>query len=184
MDCKITFSIKARRRNSAVTLVELLIAMFIGSLVMTALVGLSVYTARSFAALGNYMELDKRSRNTLDRMTQMIRESDGVLSWQNHELVLSYHTQPLKFTYVPNDKKLVMTETNGTQRTFLEGCEFLDFQIFQRTTVSGTYDQYPVTADEAAAKIVQISWVCSRSLIGTLINSESVQSAKIVIRKQ
>ena len=77
-----------------------------------------------------------------------------------------------------------MTETNGTQRALLEGCDYLDFQIFQRTAVGGVYDQYPVTADEAAAKIVQISWVCSRSLIGSLINSESVQSAKIVVRKQ
>lgn len=184
MDCKTTSFSRTRRSQRALTLVELLIAMFITSLLMVGLTSLTVYTARSFAALGNYMELDKRSRNALDRMTQLIRESDGVLSWSNHELVLSHHTQPLSFTYSPSDKRLVMTETNGTQRALLEGCDFLNFEIFQRTTVSGTYDQYPVTADEAAAKIVQISWVCSKSLIGSLINSESVQSAKIVIRKQ
>ncbi len=175
---------KKRRSTAGLTLVELMIAIFIGSLVFMVLAAVAVYTARSFAALGNYMELDKRSRNTLDRMTQIIRESDGILSWGNHELTVSYHTQPLSFTYTPAEKKLVMTETNGTQRALLEGCNYLDFQIFQRTAIAGVYDQYPVTADEAAAKIVQISWVCSRSLIGNLINSESVQSAKIVIRKQ
>ena len=79
---------------------------------------------------------------------------------------------------------MTLTDTNGAQRALLEGCDYLDFQIFQRTSIAGVYDQYPVTADEAAAKIVQISWVCSRSLIANLINSESVQSAKIVIRKQ
>ena len=184
MDCRITSSNKKRRSLAAVTLVELMIAISIGSLVFLILAAITVYTARSFAALGNYMELDKRSRNTLDRMTQIIRESDGILSWGNHELILSYNAQPLSFTYTPGNKKLVMTETNGTQRALLEGCDFLDFQIFQRTAIGGVYDQYPVTADEAAAKIVQISWVCSRSLIGNLINSESVQSAKIVIRKQ
>ncbi|MGZ8898583.1 MAG: PilW family protein [Limisphaerales bacterium] len=183
MDCKITF-LTNRRSQCAMTLVELLVAVFIGSLLMTGVAALSIYTARSFAALGNYMELDKNSRNTLDRMTQLIRESDGVLDWTKHELVLSYKTQPLTFKYLPSDKKLVMTETNGTQSALLEGCDFLNFEIFQRTTMSGTYDQYPVTADEAAAKIVQISWVCSKKLIGSLINSESVQSAKIVIRKQ
>jgi hypothetical protein len=184
MDCRITSSNKKPRALAAVTLVELMIAISIGSLVFMMLASIVVYTSRSFAALGNYMELDKRSRNTLDRMTQMIRESDGILSWGNHELVLSYQTQPLSFAYRPADKTLVMTDTNGTERALLEGCDFLDFQIFQRTAVGGVYDQYPVTADEAAAKIVQISWVCSRSLIGNLINSESVQSAKIVIRKQ
>jgi Tfp pilus assembly protein PilW len=162
----------------------LLIAIFIGSLVAIALGMLGIYATRSFAALANYMELDKNSRNTLDRMTQIIRESDGVLSWQNHEIVLSYHSQPLSFAYSPDDKKLFMTDTNGVKSALLEGCNYLDFQIFQRTSMGGVYDQYPVTADQAVAKIVQISWVCSKSLIGELINSESVQSAKIVIRKQ
>jgi hypothetical protein len=183
MDCRTT-SLTKRRQASAFTLVETMIATVIGSLVFTALILMGVYTTRSFAALGNYMELDKKSRNALDRMTQVIRESDGVMSWSNHELVLSYHTQPLIFTYDKGQKKLFMTETNGTQRSLLDGCDFFDFQIFQRTSVAGVYDQYPITADEAVAKIVQISWVCSRSLIGELINSESVQSAKIVIRKQ
>lgn len=183
MDCKTT-SFKKRRLASGATLIELMIAMFVGSLVLTGVVMLVAYTTRSFAALGNYMELDKKSRNTLDRMTQVIRESDGVLSWGNHELVLSYHTKPVTFTYSSEDKNLTMTDTNGVETALLEGCDFLDFQIFQRTSMAGVYDQYPLTADEAAAKIVQISWVCSRSLIGNLINSESVQSAKIVIRKQ
>src|SRR5688572_19765235 len=111
MDCKTT-SFKKRRLASGATLIELMIAMFVGSLVLTGVVMLVAYTTRSFAALGNYMELDKKSRNTLDRMTQVIRESDGVLSWSNHELVLSYQTQPLSFTYKPRDKKLVMTETD------------------------------------------------------------------------
>ena len=130
------------------------------------------------------MELDNNSRNTLDRMTQIIRESDGLLDWNNHQITLSYHTQPMSFTYSPTDKTLTMTATNGVTTTLLNGCDFLDFQIFQRTSMAGVYDQYPITADEAAAKIVQISWICSRTLIGSLINSESVQSAKIVIRKQ
>ena len=184
MDFRNTSSNKKRRSRAALTLVETMIAMFISSLVFMVLAGVIVYTSRSFAALGNYMELDKRSRNTLDRMTQIIRESDGILSWSNHELTLSYHSLPLSFTYTPGDKRLTLTDTNGAQRALLEGCDYLDFQIFQRTSVAGVYDQYPVTADEAAATIVQISWVCSRSLIANLINSESVQSAKIVIRKQ
>src|SRR6187402_2959804 len=98
MDCRITSSNKKRYSLAAVTLVELMIAIFIGSLVFIVLATVAVYTSRSFAALGNYMELDKRSRNTLDRMTQIIRESDGILSWGNHELTVSYNAQPLSFT--------------------------------------------------------------------------------------
>jgi hypothetical protein len=35
-----------------------------------------------------------------------------------------------------------------------------------------------------AAKLVQVTWVCSRSILGKKVNTESVQSAKVVIRKQ
>jgi prepilin-type N-terminal cleavage/methylation domain-containing protein len=182
MDFKIiSFS---KKRRAAMTMIEVLIALSIASLIMVALGMLTVHTSRSFLALGNYVELDRNSRNTLDRMTQIIREADGVMSWQNHEIVLSYHSKPISFTYSPTDKNLVMADASGTKKVLLEGCDFFDFQIFQRTSMSGVYDQYPITADEAATKIVQVSWVCSKSLIGKLINSESVQSAKIVIRKQ
>ena len=166
------------------TMVELLIALSIASLILGALGILTVHTSRSFVALSNYTELDRKSRNTLDRLTQIIREADGVMSWQNHEIVLSYHSKPVTFTYSPADKNLVVTGLDGAKKVLLDGCDYFDFQIFQRTSMSGVYDQYPITADEAAAKIVQVSWVCSKSLIGSLINSESVQSAKIVIRKQ
>jgi Tfp pilus assembly protein PilW len=165
-------------------MLELIIAATIGFLALSAVALLSIYTVRSFAAISNYMELDKNSRNALDRLTQITREADGVLDWNSHSVALSYHKQRLSFDYAPDTKLLVMTETNGTKRTLLDHCDFLDFQIFQRNSVGGSYDQYPVTVNESAAKIVQVSWICSRSLIGSLINSESVQSAKIVIRKQ
>jgi len=183
MDCKIT-SFSNKKRAFAFTMIELLVAMSIGVLVLAALSVLSIYTMRSFTALSNYMELDKNSRNTLDHMTQIIREADGVLSFDNHNLKLSFHAMPLSFTYSPDIKQLTMTDTNGNQKIFLKNCDFLDFQIFQRNSMGGTYDQYPATVDESAAKLVQISWICSKALIGNLVNSESVQSAKVVIRKQ
>jgi len=185
MDCKITsFSKNKKRSATAFTMLELLVAMSIGFIALTAISALSIYTIRSFTALSNYMELDKNSRNTLDRMTQIIREADGVLNYDNHNVTLSFHAMPLSFTYDPGAKNLTMTDTNGNTKVFLKNCDFLDFQIFQRNSMSGTYDQYPATLNESAAKIVQISWICSKSLIGTLMNSESVQSAKVVIRKQ
>ena len=55
--------------------------------------------------------------------------------------------------------------------------------MFQRNPVNGKYDQYP-TATASQCKLVQLRWVCSRDLIHARRNTESVQSAKIVIRKQ
>ena len=66
----------------------------------------------------------------------------------------------------------------------LTGCETLNFAIFQRNSTNGTYDQYPSSNEPTNTKLVQVSWVCKRSILGASINSESVQTAKIVIRKK
>ncbi len=166
------------------TIPEFLVASTIGMMALAGAASLSIYTARSFAAMGNYMELDKNSRNALDKMTQIVREADGVLSYDEQSVSLSYHGSTLSFDYSPTAKTLVLTGTNGVATTLLKDCSFLDFQVFQRNNVAGSYDQYPVTTDESVAKILQVSWICTRHLIGNLLNTESVQSAKIVIRKQ
>jgi hypothetical protein len=143
---------------------------------------LSSYTARSFAAISNYVTLDRGSRHALDRLTMMIREADGVVNFATNRIQLSYHSESLIYSYHPESKTL--TETyKGETNLLLSDCDSCSFGIFQRNTVAGSYDQYPAALDETEAKIVQITWVCSRRLINKLANSESVQSAKIVIRK-
>jgi Tfp pilus assembly protein PilW len=173
-----------KKARSGFSTIEFLVAMGIGFLALAGVAALSIYTARSFAAMGNYMELDKNSRSALDRMTQLVREADGVTDYSQHLVKLSYHGSTISFNYSPQQKTLTLVNTNGTTDRLLSDCTFLNFQVFQRNSVAGTYDQYPVTGDESAAKIVQVSWICTRTLIGGLLNTESVQSAKIVIRKQ
>ena len=173
-----------KRARAAFTTVEFLIAMGIGFLALGGAAALSIFTARSFAAMGNYMELDKNSRSALDRMTQLVREADGITEFDRHSVRLSYRGSEISFIYSTNARTLTLNFTNNIQERLLEDCNFLEFQIFQRNSVAGTYDQYPLTVDEDAAKILQVSWICVRSLIGNLVNTESVQSAKIVIRKQ
>jgi hypothetical protein len=176
--------ITKRSAAAGFTVIEFLVATTVGMMALAGAAALSMYTARSFAAMGNYMELDKNSRNALDKMTQIVREADGVLTFDSHAVSLSFHGQTLSFNYSPTAKTLTMVNTNNVKDVLLTDCTFLDFQIYQRNSIAGSYDQYPITTDEAAAKILQVSWICSRYLIGNLFNTESVQSAKIVIRKQ
>ena len=170
------------------TLVELLIAMGVGSILFLAVGTLAYYSARSFAALSNYVELDNYSRNALDQMSREIRQADSLVSGTDHQLVFNV-TNPtngslytVTFTYNPTTR--IMTRTQGAQQTvMLKECDFLKFSIYQRNPIGGTYDQYP-TANPATCKLVQMSWICSRNILGKKANTESVQSAKVVIRKQ
>ena len=65
----------ARKWHSAFTFVELLVAMALSSIVMTAVGALTIYSARTFVALGNYTDLDLHSRNALDVIGRELRQA-------------------------------------------------------------------------------------------------------------
>jgi Tfp pilus assembly protein PilW len=181
MECNVT---STKRARLGVTTVELMIGIAVGGILMAALGQLTLFTGRSVAALANYTDLDKYSRNALDQMTSKIRQADELVSFETNKLVFSYAgTNTLTYTYSAANRTL--TERIGTtERTLLKGCTMLEFSIFQRNTAAGTYDQFPATMTDSAAKLIQVSWVCSRDILNTQFNTESVQSAKIVIRNQ
>lgn len=74
-------------------------------------------------------------------------------------------------------------ERVGKPQTLLTGCETLSFRLYKRNTITNTYEQFPASLP-VEAKVVDIAWKCSRSIFGVSANSEAVQTAKIVIRKQ
>jgi prepilin-type N-terminal cleavage/methylation domain-containing protein len=183
MECNAT-STKRKGGGTAFTLVEMLVAVAIGAILMAAIMQVVFYTGRSFAALMNYTELDKFSRNALDQMIYKIRQADELKSFTSTRLVFSYlKTNDLVYEYSPTAKTL--TETlQGRTKTLLKGCDVMNFQIYQRNTASGTFDQFPATLTNNAVKLVQLNWTCSRTVLGAHINTESVQSAKIVLRNE
>jgi hypothetical protein len=168
---------------SGFTAIEFLVALGIGFLSMTGAAALSVFTARSFAAIGDYIDLDSSSRNALDRMGQIVREADGVTEYDPHRVGLSYRGGEVFFVYSTNLKTLRLIQTNGSSKVLLSDCKLLDFQVFQRNSVAGTYDQFPAISDLSVAKILEVSWICAREPSGTPFGADSVQSAKFVIRK-
>lgn len=166
------------------TLVEMLISMGIGGVVLAALGALTFYTGRSFAAMANYVDLDKASRSALDQMSQQIRQTNKLLDGDKYNLVFEdFDGKKLEFHYSDSSRTLTRTKEGESSKVLLRGCDELAFSIFQRNPIEGTYNVYP-TATPATCKLVQLRWVCSRDLVRSKVNTESVQSSKIVIRKQ
>jgi hypothetical protein len=171
------------RAEGGFSALQLLVASGIASLLIVVVAALSLFSGRSFAALANYAELDARSRNALDRMTKEIRQAKRLRSYETNELVLvDGDDQELRYTFNPSERTLTWSK-NGQSEVLLTECDFLQFSIFQRNPVNGQYDVYP-TGTPATCKLIQLSWVCSRTILGAKVNTESVQSAKVVIRKQ
>jgi hypothetical protein len=181
MVCTIT---STKRRRGGFTLTELLVTSVSGGLVLLALAALTFYTGRSFSSLANYVDLDNYSRKALDTMSREIRQTNKLLSATTNSLTFQdYDGGDLVYSYDANARTLTRSK-NGVVDSdpLLRECQFLQFLIFQRNPVAGTYNQWP-TATASTCKLVQLKWICSRTVIRT-INTESVQSAKIVIRKQ
>ena len=178
------------RTRAAFTLIELSVAMAVAGIIITALLTFTVYSARSFAAMQNYVDLEQKSQNAVDTMLREIRETKALTSYGTATLngrtitnVLNFlDSDDQKLSYQFANKALIRSK-GGKSTMLLTNVDYLSFQIFKRNPVATTFEQFP-TADAANCKLVSLNWVCSRSILGSRLNSESVQTAKIVIRKQ
>jgi prepilin-type N-terminal cleavage/methylation domain-containing protein len=179
-------TIAAKRRSAGCrgfSLTEVLVASALSSLLLLGLATFSAVTAQDCAALSNYANLETQSRMALDHITQQIRQTRSLTSCSSTNLIFKdADGTPLEFDYDPNAKTVSRLKA-GVSTVYLQGCDYFHFDIFQRNPVGGSYDAYP-TAGASTCKLIQFTWICSRTLLGARINTETVQSAKIVIRKQ
>ena len=174
---------RGARGRSGFSLVEYIIGMGVGSIVLVAVASLSLYSGRSFAGLANYTDLNATSLHAIDYMTRDIRQAVRLTSFSTNQIILQDQgsSDPLIFTYSPTNRTLIRQQ--GTDRkVLLKDCDFLKFSVYQRSPIAGTYDQHPV-AVPGTGKVIEVTWVCSRTILGAKINSENVQTAKVVIRK-
>ena len=166
------------------TLVEIMVATAIGTLILAAAGSLMIYNARSLAALTNYADLDRYSRGAVDKLSQDIRQSTDLIAFTSTEIQFnaSRGRSNITYTYYPDSKTLVRRQGRNRE-ILLEQCDSLTFTVYGRNNVSNTWDQFVVTT-AAGAKLIKLNWTCSRTILGQAVNTESVQTAKIVMRKQ
>src|SRR5213596_496006 len=206
MDFTITSITRKGNKAGSVgmTLAELLIAIGISGMIFVAVGMMIFFSGRSYAALANYVDLDNRSRQALDLMSKEIRQVDCVTNSATatlpsgqvvtNQLVLSGTetngtSYTITYTYNPSSANKTLTRLKqggfgyqGTT-TLLTGCTYLNFRMFTRVPKDNSLDQFDA-ADLATCKVVQIDWICSRKIFNQSDNTESVQSAKVVIRKK
>jgi len=163
-------------------LASTLVAIALTGLLMAALAAAYLFSARSFASLALYADLDGRSRVALDSLSRDLRQAKRVTNYATNELTVLLGTNQVTFRHVPSSKSLVRV-AGGSSKKLLSNCDYLRFDIFQRNLTNGNYDYYPA-ATATNCKVVQVSWTCSRDILGHKTESAAVESAKVVIRQQ
>lgn len=169
------------RSRSGMTLVEMMVALGAGALVLAAVAVVWVFAARSFVAVGNYADMDNASRNTLDLMSRDIREAARVSFYATNKITLmNSNATSLSYVFNKNAGTLVRSTSAGN-KILLRGCDYVTFHVSQRN-VTNNFLFYSTEDQPALTKLVDVSWKCSRQILGAKVNTESVQTAKIVLR--
>jgi hypothetical protein len=181
----------------AMTLIELMVAIAAGLLVIVAAVSAWVFILRSFTAVGNYADLDGKSRYTVDSMLAEIRQDNQVVSFQksSSNCWLSLTNAliaggDVKYSWDSASRQLVRQRSGWPDRVYLTECDMWDFEFYQRTPNSnGVYSFFPATnssgvTDASICKLINMTWKCSRQILGKKVNTENVQTAQVVLRNK
>ena len=171
------------RRKAAFTLIEVMVASVVGLILAVAIAALSLFSSRSFVSIANYAELSKRSQFALDKMSKEIREARQLTAFSTNSVTFAdANGNPLSFTFSSGGRKLVRT-SSGQTTTILPDYDSLSFWIYQHTMKSNSFDCYDV-ASATNARVICMTWKTSRNILGKKATTESVQTAKIVLRNR
>lgn len=178
-------------RRSGFTLIEAIVAVGLGTLVMAVVASLTVYSARTFNAMSNYVDLDVHSRNALDVIAREVRQSTAVVACGTNGSI-RYITMTntdtasyVKISWNPDPATLTFEKTGQGPQVVLTGCDRWNVWLYNRApNVSSTNLSFNAATNLASCKLVNMSWKCSRTIMGSKLNTESVQTAQIVLRNK
>jgi len=178
------------------TLAEVMVSVGLGSMVLAMAGSLWLFGSRSFAAMSNYTDLDTKSRNALDLMSREIRQASRVTDFHNSgstrwlQVTNANEGTATTYTWNASSRTLVCQKTGQPDQVYLTECDRWDFSLYQRAPQKGgSYGFFPATNtagayDLSICKLVNMTWKCSRTILGSKLNTESVQTAQVVLRNK
>jgi len=178
------------------TLVEVMIAVALGSVLMAGATSMWLFGSRSFVAMSNYTDLDSKSRNAVDLMLRDIRQATRVTGFEKKDtykqltVTNAFAGTGTTYTWKAKPRTLVCQKSGQAEQVYLTECDAWNFELFQRTPQKGgNYVFFPATNsvgayDLSTCKLVNMTWKCSRTILGDKANTESVQTAQVVLRNK
>lgn len=196
MNLSCTTVISGKKRLQGFTLMETMIVMGLAGLVLALVMATYNYSGTTFVAMGNYSDLDRKSRAALDLLSREIRNSSALTGYSTgNPKTLTFtnatsHKQ-IVISFDSNARTLSLTKTGQGTQTLLTSCDQWNYSL---------YGKYPVitssnitfngatngagTVDVNYCKLVNMTWKCSRTIFGSKRNTESIQTAQIVLRNK
>jgi Tfp pilus assembly protein PilW len=182
-----------RRRKSPAgfTIIEMLTSVVLGMFLLATVAILYINGNQCFVAMANYQNLDKYSYSAMDILSREIRGASAVTFTNATSIQLANATKGTTIIITYTNNMLILSGTqlqaeygpNTLTMTNLTGCSFWSYSLFNGAPIiSATDVTFNPPASLAQTKVVQMNWTCSRTYIGSKLNTESVQTAQIVLR--
>lgn len=174
---------RSRRRTAGLTLVELMIALGVSAVVLMLVCTVFMTSNRAFANIGNYVSMNRASREALEQMTRDIRNSKNLVSFAANRVEFNDGgSVTLVFTYNPSTRQLIRSKTGEADKCLLSHCDSLEFTMYRNAPLAG--GAFGKTSDPLLGKCISVSWRCSRTVLGQKRDTESIEEATIVIRNK
>jgi prepilin-type N-terminal cleavage/methylation domain-containing protein len=175
------------RRRSGYTLMEMMVALTAGTSILGAFIVTTVTVSNTMVAETNYDELNQTSRNTMDWLSADIRNASCVSSDTTAtylKLTNTFRgTSTITYSWDGTNQLIRTTMAGGatnTVSTMLKNCEAFTLNYYQRNPTNN--GAFVPTSSPSLTKLVSVSWKCTRAVLGVKLNSESVQTANVVLR--
>jgi hypothetical protein len=175
---------------AAFTLIEMMVAVVLGIVLILGVMILYIDGNQCFVARANYQNLDKTSCNALDILTREIRGASALMSYQSNSLLFTNsvlgRSDQINFDSTAGTLTLTTKQSGVTTvTTNLTGCNSWTYSLYDGVATNSLTDlRFYKTTDPASTKVVMMNWKCSRSYLGTKLETESVQTAQIVLRNK
>ena len=170
---------------------EMMVATGVFSLISGLLATIFLFASGVSPRLTNYAILDKCNRHAMDVVTAEIRQAQKVLSYSSNSTSTSLtilNGSGANVTYAFDSTRQQFTRDDGRSSVLLSNCNLVAFGLYVRPPESNSFDMYPLNTGvnwQQQVKTIQLTWKTSMNICPTAqINSEDVQTACIVIRKQ
>jgi prepilin-type N-terminal cleavage/methylation domain-containing protein len=176
--------------RQAYTLVEVMVATAVFSISALALSSIFLFSIKSFAGMANYASLDRENRFAMDTITRELRQARQVTSYtctgqSNSITFLNGDGANVTYAFDALAKQFIR-DVDGSRNVLLTNCNLLNFRLYQRNPSNGVFGIFPVASNnwQRTVKVLQLTWKTGRTLPSGIANSENIQTALIVIRKQ
>lgn len=175
-----------RRQRRGFTMVELIVATGISSIVLIAVLTAFLFVMRSAANIQNYSEMETQARRSLEQFAEDTRQASSV-SWGLNatSVVLTVNTIPITYTY--NSATGNFTRTiGGASSTLLSGITTFSFKAYTITTVAITdfTTAAKCTTANTNTKQIQISLSARRTRATLAGTTNTVLSARFILRNK